>query len=183
MKKIFVILAIVVLASAFSFAADDWGSGDKTGIYSASVFCTPTLVASTGLTDGALGWYFDEHNGNVTTPKTLEWTLRGPKESTYAFSFTGVATTGTLPHPVLKGEIYFTNFVSGKHIYGPAEQVIPPSTITFENQSGNILEIDCAKPFKFGCTVKKIDCNLDGINRAGLGQHTWTMTFQATATI
>lgn len=100
MKKLFAILALVVLASTISFANDYWTSGDKSATFTAGLFCTPSVsVAQTG---EGLGNFF---NDAVTTTNALvgehsaTWSIKGPATATYKITFTNPPVNPEPGHP------------------------------------------------------------------------------------
>jgi hypothetical protein len=183
MKNILAIIALVVLCSTLTFAADTWTATPTTGTYSASVLCTPTL--NPGNLTFNLGNYFPGTIAITAPTNKMEWTLTGPTAGTYTIALTnysitkgGVATTAA---PALTGYAYLTNGNNVTTQYTGNSGSIPAGTQYNTSATGAQLFIDCAattpKVVKGGVVVSSITPG------ATTGDFQWAFSFTVSASI
>ena len=89
-SKIYTILALVLMASAISFAAPLAASGSNTGTYTATVYCVPTIsIATNTYYLGAFMPATATQTITANTSKVLDWKINGDQALTYNIAVTG----------------------------------------------------------------------------------------------
>jgi hypothetical protein len=99
MKKLFAILAVVVMTSIFAFAAPISQSTTLTnnaGVYTANIYCLPTLAGGSSIVLG--NFFTGQSNVNVSSASPQTYNVNGPNLSTEVWNFTangaGLAASG-----------------------------------------------------------------------------------------
>jgi hypothetical protein len=165
MKKLFAILAVVLLCGSYAFATTDtWTSGNETGTVNATVVCTPELDGPTAAMN--LGSFFTGTHEVTTissTAGTLTWNLFGPTTATYTFTQTIIPAAGLQD-----------DGATGAYLFG----TFPTAT--------SALAVASQMTCKGATSPKSYDIVFtpSGITPgATTGGKTWTLTVTASATI
>ena len=175
MKKLLAIIAIIVIGSSFSFAADSWSNPEVLdGHYSARFYCLPGLTGPTG--SGQSSNFFDDFSGDPgMTP--MVWTLKGPDAPSYTVTASIELTTKPSPCP---NPVLITDWSLEIPVFG--------LSVPHTNSASTSLTFDGEDHSEgtFGCqTGAPINVDILGLNGVGktLGSYTWTITVSATATL
>jgi len=182
LTKIYAILAVVLMTSAFSFAAQtvNVASYPATGVYWANIYCLPSLTGGTTI---GLGNYFQ---GVVAVPVSVTtsqmFALHGPSLATYKITTDGVnpllaitsyTGTGTTPACTLNGS--WTATCSDGDFFGEYN----PATGVYDGE-GDPADIDCDGG---NGSVVNITWTPTTIVPAGLGTATFTLNVYVQASI
>ena len=165
MKKLFAILALVILCGTYAFANDSWND-TKNGSLHALFLCLPTI--NVVQTDGGnLGTYFDDVDADIaamySNEATVTWNVKAPENYGMKFTRTGptpaVGTTATLT-----GDWKLKNF-DWTNVDNPAEDWYPGSVA----QGG----WGCQNAYPITFKAKHIKAN------GAQGVQTWIVTVKA----
>ena len=176
MKKLFAILALVVLSSAFAFAADSWTNPTAlTGTYTAKIVCTPGLTGPTGSPQSAT--FFNKFDGDPGMNPEI-WTLTGPSEASYIT--TGSVALTTSPSGSTAPVLEWSMTVDSK-------------PVQYKVGLGSLTETDSFSPYVISCggngglfnpTVPiKLDIYKLTATSATPGSYMWTLTVTVTANV